>query len=214
MFTQRSLVVLTALLLVPFWSVRSDDGAREVIEKVRKKYDSIQDARLKFSQTVRFERTNLEQSSDGTLLLKKGNRYRLELGEQTIVTNGATVWSYSRGTNQVIIDKFKMDERLLTPEKVLSGAPEDFVPTFLGKEKIAGRDVVALKLVPRNDQSFMSSLKLWVEDSSWLIRKAEVTDANGKKTEYEIEDVLMNTGLDDSLFSYEIPAGADVVDLR
>ena len=212
---KRFLVVLTALsVVVPSGIVRSDDGAREVLEKVRQKYDSIQDARLKFSQTVRFERTNLEQSSDGTLLLKKGNRYRLELGEQTIVTNGATVWSYSRGTNQVIIDKFKLDERLLTPEKVLAGAPEDFVPTSLGKEKMAGKDVIALKLVPRNEQTFMSLLKLWVDDSSWLIRKAEVTDANGKKTEYEIEDVMMNTGLDDSLFSYEIPEGVDVVDLR
>jgi outer membrane lipoprotein carrier protein len=209
-------VVLLAVMLLSSQAglSQADEGARDVLEKVKRKYDTIQDARLKFSQRVTFERTNLEQSSKGTLFLKNGNRYRLELGEQTIVTNGAIVWSYSQATNQVIIDKFKMDERLLTPEKVLTGAPEDFIPSSLGKERIGDMDVIALKLVPRDDRSFLSLLKLWVDVSSWLIRRAEVVDANGKTTEYEIEDVKMNIGLDDDLFVYEIPPGADVVDLR
>ncbi len=209
-------VVLLAVMLPSSQAglSQADEGARDVLEKIKKKYDTIQDARLKFSQRVTFERTNLEQSSKGTLFLKNGNRYRLELGEQTIVTNGTIVWSYSQATNQVIIDKFKMDERLLTPEKVLTGAPEDFIPSSLGKERIGDMDVIALKLVPRDDRSFLSLLKLWVDGSSWLIRRAEVVDANGKTTEYEIEDVKMNIGLDDDLFTYEIPAGADVVDLR
>jgi outer membrane lipoprotein-sorting protein len=39
-------------------------------------------------------------------------------------------------------------------------------------------------------------------------------DANGKKTEYVVNDIKLNTGLQDSRFAYQIPQGVEVVDLR
>ena len=158
--------------------------------------------------------TNLEQSASGTLFLKKGNRYRLEVEGRTIVTDGSTVWSYSPLMNQVIIDQFNSDERMWSPEKILTGAPGDFLASVLGTDKIRGSDLLVLKLVPKNDESFISAVKLWIDGSTWLVKRAEVVDFNGKRTEYEITDVKINTGLEDRWFTYEIPRGVDVVDLR
>jgi len=174
----------------------------------------MSDADLTFFQIVKFEKANVEQSSSGRLFLKKGNRYRLELNEQMIVTNGTVVWSYSPLTGQVVIDQFAMDERTLSPEKILTGAPEDFVAANLGKEAIEGRDHIVLKLIPRDPDSFITSLKLWVDPSTWLIKKAEVHDVGGRGTTYEIEALKTNIGLADEWFTYEIPEGAEVVDLR
>jgi len=212
----NTFLLVLSLMLPTLWieSLQSGEDAQDVLEKVKKKYDDILDAELRFSQTVKFEMTNLEQSASGTLFLKKGNRYRLEVDDRTIVTDGATVWSYSPSMNQVIIDQFNSDERMLSPDKILTGAPGDFMASVLGTEKVGPSDLLVLKLVPKNDESFISVLKLWIDGSTWLVKKAEVVDFNGKMTEYEITELKINTGLDDRWFTYEIPRGVEVVDLR
>ena len=210
----KYLLSMATFFLVAASPLQDDDAAGEVLAQMRRTYDEMRDADLTFLQVVRFQRTNVEQSSSGRLLLKKGNRYRLELNEQTVVTNGTVVWSYSPSTGQVVIDEFAMDERTLSPEKILTGAPEDFVAAHLGKEVLAGRDYSVIKLIPRNPDSFIASLKLWVDTSTWLIKKAEVHDVGGRSTSYEIEVLKTNIGLDDEVFTYKIPEGAEVVDLR
>lgn len=206
---------IAVLSIVVSCSLRaSGETAQDVLDNVKKKYDSISDAQLKFSQRTRFELSKLEQNVTGILLLKKTNKYRVETDDQTIVTNGETVWSYTASNKQVLIDHFKMDENTISPEHVLTGAPAEFTSTLLGKEKIGKVDVAILKLVPQNDQSLVRMMKLWVDNATWLIKKAEITDVNGKQTEYVVTEVKINTGLPDSRFTYQVPEGTEVVDLR
>ncbi len=188
--------------------------AAEVLEHMNGKYESISDAQIRFIQRVKLPMTKIDQSSAGTLFVKKSNKYRVELTDQTIVTNGETVWSYSRPSHQVLIDHFKMNDQSLTPERILTGAPEDFDATLLGDERLDGRKVVGLKLTPKGKNSFISSMKLWVDNGDWMIRKVEVSDAAGKNTTYTVSDIKTDTGLKDSRFTYQIPEGAEVVDLR
>jgi outer membrane lipoprotein carrier protein len=211
---RKMMIMLLLLVNAPLTTLRADEPAEELLEKVRKKYDTIADAQLKFSQRVTFGVSKIEQKTNGTLFLKKQNMYRLELNDQTIVTNGKTVWSHSVSNNQVLIDNFKVDERSLTPERILTGAPADFSATVIGSEKSGKTDVVVLKLVPKEEGSIVKSLKLWVDESTWLIKNVEVVDVNGKETEYMVNELHVNVGLKDSRFNYVIPEGVEVVDLR
>jgi outer membrane lipoprotein-sorting protein len=129
------------------------------------------------------------------------------------VTDGTTVWSYSRGTNQVLIDHFSMDERMFTPERVLTAAPEDFTPVLLGKEKIGTSETLVLKLTP-TESGPIKTLKLWIGESDHLTRKVEMVDANGKETTYLVSDLRVNTGVPEGRFTFKAPEGAEVVDLR
>jgi chaperone LolA len=216
MALRKYMLITVAILLIANLRtlLMAEESARDVLEKVRKTYDAIRDVELRFSQKVTFERTNLQEFSSGTLFMKKGNRYRLEVGDQVIVTDGTTVWSYSPTTQQVIIDRFKMDERSLSPDRILTGASDEFIASLIGKERVGGIELLALKLVPRTDQSAYRNLKLWIDETKWMVKRAEVVDVNGKKTEYDIEQMKTNTGLDDRKFVYEVPAGVEVVDLR
>jgi outer membrane lipoprotein-sorting protein len=96
----RARVALVILLGASSIAARPED-AKEVLEKVRTAYASIKDAELHFSQRTKFSLSKLEQRGSGILYLKKDNKYRLETGDQTIVTDGNTVWRYSVSTNQV-----------------------------------------------------------------------------------------------------------------
>ncbi len=202
--------LMFAALGLLYASQKADD----VLEKVRKRYDAVTDAELRFSQKVLFPMTKVEQQSSGTLFIKKKNRYRVEMDDREIVTDGQTIWSYSPTNNQVVIDKFKQDEQSLSPEKILVGTPDNFTATVVGEEKLGSYQTTVLKLVPRDEQSFIKSLRLWVDQKEWMIRQVEVVDLSDKQTTYSVLQVRTNTGLPDSRFVYTVPKGADVVDLR
>ncbi len=205
-------VMLAALIF--FSSVLRAQNAQEMLENVKHKYDSIKDAEFKFSQQIRFAISKKEQTVTGTLAIKKGNKYRVETGKNTIVTDGATVWSYSTASNQVLIDKFKENERSLTPEKILSGAPKDYTPSLAGTEKLGKVQTQILKLVPKSEDSMVGTMRLWVDEATWMIKKAEIVDDNGKVTLYTVNEARINTGMPDSRFTFQVPNGVEVIDLR
>jgi outer membrane lipoprotein carrier protein len=158
--------------------------------------------------------TGAEQASDGKLVMKKGNRFRIEMEQQTIVTDGATVWSYTPSTNQVLIDRFRADARSMTPEKLLIDLPKNSTATEIGKEKSGGRELTILKLVPTASSAPYSWMKLWVDTDESTASKIQVSDRAGNLTTYTVTELRINRGVPESSFRFSIPAGADSVDLR
>jgi len=191
-----------------------DFSASDLLEKIQKKYEGIADARVQFFQSTRFSLSKATQTTEGTLFMKKGPKYRIETEQQTIVTDGTTVWSYSAISNQVLIDRYEETSRSFSPEKFLLRAPKDYSATLLREEKTSSGKRYVLKLVPKSDDSFLQTMKLWVEENSWLIRKAELLDQNETETTYEVRSIVINSGIGDGTFRFDVPAGADVVDMR
>jgi len=205
-------IVLALSLLAP--AAASADDAEDVLTRVRKKYDSVTDATLKFTQEVRFPLAGINQRVEGKLQLKKTNKYRVELEGQTIVTDGQTVWSYAVATGQVLIDRFKLTERMLSPERLLSTAPDEYTSRIVGNERIGSTETIVLALTPKSESSSVRSLKLWIDDSTSLMKQVMLVDINGRETQYTVRDIDINTGLEDGRFVFSIPEGVEVVDLR
>ncbi len=205
--------VLALLLAVPLIG-RAQESGQDVLDLVRKKYDSMTDAEVRFTQKVKFSLSTAEAASTGTLQIKKPNKYRLEMGDQTVVTDGTTVWSYSKPLNQVLVDKYKEDERSLTPEHLLLGTSGGYTPVLVGTDRIGKTETKILKLTPKDEQSMVSAIRLWVDDHDWTVKQVEVLDVNGKQTTYTVLQLKFNPGLADSRFVFQAPEGAEVVDLR
>jgi chaperone LolA len=185
-----------------------------VTENIQKRYEMIDDATAKFEQRVKYGYSNIEQTFQGTLLMKKPNRYRLESEHQTIVTDGVTVWSYSSANNQVIINKYTENSNSLSPEQFMLNLPANYYTSLLGSEKSTSGTIVLLKLVPKDDRSFVKSVKLFVEEHGWLVRKIIILDVNETETTYTVKDIQLNTDIKEKTFDFEKPEGAEIVDLR
>jgi outer membrane lipoprotein carrier protein len=206
-------VLAWALMLVSLQAF-GGDTSQEILEKVAGKYGAVTDAEIRFTQSIKFAVAGLQQHTSGTLFFKKPQKYRLEVEEQTIVTDGETVWSYSHGSKQVLIDKFKIDDQAMTPDRVLVHAPADYTSSLLGHEKLGKIETVLLKLVPRSDQSTVTAMKIWVSESDWLLRKVEMVDVSGKETTYIVNSIRTNLDLPDDRFNFKLPDGVEAVDLR
>jgi len=208
----RGAIVLLAIITISSVNALSID-ARRIIGNVQDRYESINDAVLTFTQTVRFKVARAEQTSKGTLYFKKPNKYRIETEDRTVVTDGVTSWSYNSKNRQLVVDNYKAETHSLSPEQLLLQYPKDFFSTLVGEEQLASHRCYVLTLTPKEDNSFATGMKIWVS-RDWLIRKVEINDINGATTIYGIESIATDQKLPDTRFAYQVPDNAEVIDLR
>jgi chaperone LolA len=206
--------IRTFALLVLISGFCFAQSGKEIIESLRKKYASIDDAVVKFEQTVKYGVSKFEQSFSGTFYFKKKNKYRIETDQQIVVTDGVTSWLYSKVNNQVIIDKYREDKDTSSPEKFLLSISDEYIPVILRTERNEGKKIYILKLTPRDENSSIESAKIWVVEGDLQITRVEITDISGTVTTYSVKSIKINSGVEDSIFKFSIPSGVKVVDLR
>ena len=193
---------------------QKEPTVQEITERMQRRQEMIDDATAEFTQHVKFGFSKIEQTFDGTLRMKKPNKYRIESEYQTLVTDGSTVWAYSPVNNQVLIDRYKENQNSISPEKFLLNIPSAYYATLLGRDRLGDLQTLTLKLVPKDDRSFVKSVKVWVEDGTWIVQKVSIVDVNETETTYTIKNIKLNTNIKETMFTFTAPSGTEVVDLR
>jgi len=211
-----SACALLACLALARVAADTEGDAGAILDAVQKRYDSVRDLRASFEQTS----------------------FSAALGKQTISKGAVTVerpgnmrWEYAPPDGRVIVlDKSSI--RIWDPEQkqlqIAALSAGTVSPTALGfllgqsvlrdtfdAALIAdpGRTDRGLLLRPKSDGGF-ESLELWVDPKTYQLRESVVLDLFGNRTRLLLSDVQENLGVKSSVFEFEAPEGAEVVDLR
>lgn len=202
------------LILFLSQSVLHSQNADDILKKAEKKYNVIKDAIIEFTQINVFGVSKIENKFDGKLWMKKNNKYKIVLENQTIVTNGKIVWSYYPLNNQVIIDDYKDEPESFSPDKIMVNVPLNYNAILIGTEKLFNKNTFVIKLTPRNERSLIKSMKVWLNKEEYLMEKVEIVDVSDNITTYISKSITINAGLKDEIFQFSIPQGVEVLDLR
>jgi outer membrane lipoprotein carrier protein len=213
MNNRRLLLFSLAAMSVAF-ARQSDLTVKDVTEKMQRRYEMIDDMTADFVKHVKLGFSNMEQNYSGRIQIKKPGKLRMEAENESIVTDGVTVWLYSPANNQVIVDNYKENQNSVSPESFMLNLPQNYYSTLMGIEKGRVGSIVTLKLVPKDDRAFVRSVKVILDDDTWIVRKIVILDVNDTETTYSIKDMKLNTNVSDERFVYVPPAGVEVVDLR
>lgn len=185
--------------------------ADEIAAKVQAKYSAQADISANFTQKTMLRFSKTEQLQNGTIKIKKGNKFCVETPQQMLISNGKTIWMYTPSTSQVIISTYKKNSTSFSVDQFLYGLPKDFsvsLDTLLGNEAI-------LKLFPKSAKNkSVTELTAWIDVTEWTIRKIEYVDFNKTRTSVELNEIRFNSGFTENDFVFTIPAGATVVDTR
>lgn len=202
------------LILFLSQSVLHSQNADDILKKAEKKYNVIKDAIIEFTQINVFGVSKIENKFDGKLWMKKNNKYKIVLENQTIVTNGEIVWSYYPLNNQVIIDDYKDEPESFSPDKIMVNVPLNYNAILIGTEKLFNKNTFVIKLTPRNERSLIKSMKVWLNKEEYFMEKVEIVDVSDNITTYISKSITINAGLKDEIFQFSIPQGVEVLDLR
>jgi len=176
--------------------------------------ETIKDASINYTQNIQFGVTKNEQTFSGRLIMKRGNKYRIQMEQQTIITDGKSVWSVNLMNKQVVIDKYHDDPKTFSPDKIMVNVPDNYNASILGKEKLKDRELLAIKLIPKNKKSNIRWMKVWVDEDDLLMKKIQVLEVSDNLSTYTIDELKINQGISDKEFLYEAPSGIEVIDLR
>lgn len=218
MIRNRSLFISMLVLLLAFMftspPTRAAD-ADEIIKNIQKKYKSAKTVRIQFKETALYKLTNTMTEVSGTLQMEGEAKFRLDSEDQVIVNDGKNVWRYNKLNNQVLIDYAKKTEQDVMLSNFLYEIKDHYFGQIIEEKKEGGVKKYAIKLTPRpNEQSFFTSVKIWVQDKTWEIEEVVYTDYNGNETTYIIEKIEFNPNFTTAVFSFTPPEGIQVVDLR
>jgi len=201
------MLLLTVLSFTCVTAVADDEIAVQRLTELLNQAETIT---ARFSQlTLDGSGTQLQETA-GQLALKRPGLFRWhtdEPMEQLLVSNGEKVWLYDPDLQQVTIQA--LDQRLThTPALLLSGDVSKIRENFEISHKEAG-NVVDFILKPKSKDTLFDSLRLSFRNK--VLNDMQLIDSIGQRTNILFLNVKMNEPQDDAQFTFEIPAGADVI---
>ena len=216
---RRNALVFSSLIIAAtssLWNLSSfaQEDAGKIIGKVRSTYDNLASLHAEFEKQYTWALAGETQTVTGKIYLKKGERYRIETEDQTVVTDGVTVWTYSSEKQQVFVDRMEKSSENPLPRDLLVKYTSDFKPKYLRGERLAEKDCHVIRLTPREDDSFATEVTVWVDKSTMLAIQVEQHDLNDNVTVYRLRKIELNPSLPDKLFTFDIPQNTEVIDLR
>ena len=201
-------LLMLAVLSFTLLTAQADEEA--ATQRLTELLNQAQTISARFSQlTLDASGTQLQETA-GQLVLKRPGLFRWHTDqpmEQLLVSNGKKVWLYDPDLEQVTVQT--LDQRLThTPALLLSGDVSQIRENFDIDYKEGG-NVVDFILKPKAKDSLFDSLRLSFRNR--VLNDMQLIDSIGQRTNILFLNVKMNEPVDDALFSFDIPQGADVI---
>ena len=178
-----------------------------VARDLQRRYGRVTSLQADFVQTTGGQRMN------GTLAVR-GGAFRLDLGEQLLVTDGRTMWSYTPDERQVVVQAYDEGRVGFSVGQLFTDYLRVFRATGATKATISGVQYDVLSLRPRTSGSSVRDATLYVRSSDAVPTRVRVHDRNGGTLQFDVSNVRLNRALAPSLFTFAAPSGTETVDLR
>lgn len=211
-----SLFLLTLLVSAQFAHAQtSDQNAVKLLKSVSQKYSAYKTMQMDVSLTIE----NLETKSKETKTGKvsgKGNMFKAEMGNQIIMSDGKTLWTYLKDVNEVQISDFEQGQGIMSPNDIFKIAEKDYLVYMGEKVTEGGKSLQIIELTPKNKSLSFSKIKMYIDTSDNTVKKGVVYDKNAIHYTYSISNFKSNVDMPDSNFKFDKTKypGVEVIDLR
>lgn len=199
-----------ALLITLSAAAQKDKRAQGILDAMSNRYKALK------SYEAAFTYTGGKESYKGNLIVKN-EKFRLLLGDQEVMSDGKTMSTYMKESNEVNMQDY--DESStgdLNPTQIYSLYKRGYNYKFVKEHKQNGRRVDVIELTPNTAKSAIATIQISVDKADKSIRSWAIVGKDGKRTTYTITKFVPNVDAPDPLFIFNKAKhpGVEVVDLR
>ena len=181
--------------------------------------DGVQSLSSHFEQVQRNERGENLQTTSGRMWLSRATSAAADANgkfrwsyekpyQQLMVCDGMKIWQYDPDLAQVTVRP--AGEALAgTPAQLLS-RKSTLTDEFIVEDAGEHRGTRGVRLKPKSADSDFKSIELWLHNGTPM--RMVFSDQLGGSTEVSFSDIKVNAKLDESLFRFTPPQGAEVVE--
>src|SRR5262249_18070307 len=150
-------------------------------------------------------------------LYAKGNKYRIILPGQEVYSDGKTVWTYDKSSNEVTVTKFDPTANTMTPQKLLTNFyDKDYLYKLNGEQKIGNRLVQEIEMTAVDKTKNFYKIYLYIDKAKNEVVSGKLLDKSGNRYLYTINNLNGHSTIDDKMFVFDKSKypGVEVVDLN
>jgi outer membrane lipoprotein-sorting protein len=220
----KQLGILLSLLIlgISFTEINaqeSDPKALEILEKVANKTRNLPGFYTEFVVSVKdLADPENNQSFDGKIWYKEG-KYKMEMLEQIIFSDGKTNWVYQGDIEEISITNYVKDEEsmLIDPFFLLENFGRDYVCRFISDKFENNRALISVDLFPNTlDKTTYSRIKLKLDKTKHELY--EFTLVGNEGVNYTVTLVSFNgkAQISDEKVSFDskLFPEAEIIDMR
>lgn len=201
----RRLAVLCLAAAVT--AAAQEDSARQQLERFAAGLESMH---AQFDQQVISSDGTVQDSSSGEVWLSRPQRFRWAYGgdfPELVVADGSRIWIYDEALEQVTV-RNQSGEAADSPLALLTD-PGRLDDQFRVREAGESEGLNLLELRSLDIESEFERILLGLRDDRLELMVME--DAFGLRTELRFRNIRRNPSLDESLFTFRPPPGADLI---
>ena len=197
---------------------QQDTKAKEILEKVTKTTQSHSSIEAKFSFEMNNIAENIQEKSNGTIILKN-KKYKLNIPQMglQVTCDGKSIWTYMMNANEVSISNLDDEtEDLMDPSKIFTIYERGFNYKFTGESVDGGIPVYNIDLTPQKAEADIQSIRIMIDKQKMMIRNASMTGKDGNKYNVSVNQFITDGVYTDSDFVFDPKKykGIEVVDMR
>lgn len=197
----------------------SQERAAEELLRVQEGYAEIKTVHASFTQESYAAALEMTETSSGEVYFESPGKMRWHYRqpeEQIFVVQGESLMLYQKIENQVVIDDFAAVMISDLPVAFMMGLG-DLRRDFKVASGCSTKEGVVLNLVPLGDShkdQQLSGFSLLLGVDQPFPKGVKVVDVGGNQTVIKLDDMVVNSKLEQSLFQIDFPRGVDIVDRR
>jgi outer membrane lipoprotein carrier protein len=220
-FTFYSIFLIGVLILVPISAAQDSSAATEspnltveqILDRVESKFTNTKFS-ADFMQQSIIKAMDITDMASGKVFVKYPGMMRWEYknpDRQIIITDAKELWIYRPEHNQVMTGS--------APTFFRDGKGASFLSNIrlirqkfdISLEQGESELFYHLKLIPREKTLDISEIRLMVSKQTYNVLRILTLNFYGDETRIDLINFSFDQDLDDSLFSFRIPEGVDVL---
>ena len=207
------LLVLSLVLSISVFG-QNNKEAEKLVRDVISKISSYDNFKANLSYTMVNTEMDINEKKTGDIIVS-GEKYRVEMEGQIIMSDGVTMWTYLVESMEVMVSNVADNEDGISPTSILTRYDENYKSSFDNDNKYKNSDIKKIDLKTNADKG-VQELSLMVNASNLGLESFSVYDMNGSVFTYHIINLTPNIELDAETFSFVEANHPDVevIDMR
>lgn len=194
-----------------------DTKAKEILSSLSAKAKTYKSITAEFSFILEDAKSNTNKTQAGSAKIV-GKKFNLNLGDNNILSDGTTQWTYNKKDNEVYIDNAgEGGEGAIDPSKLFTIWETGFKQFYESQVTEGGVVLDVIKLTPANpaDKSY-HTIKLYVDKAKNMVNKVKVLGKDGTNYTYAIKSFSTDKVYADTDFKFNKAkyAGVEEIDNR
>ncbi|MCC9136236.1 outer membrane lipoprotein carrier protein LolA [Pontibacter silvestris] len=208
-------VLLLVMLFVNLANAQQDPKASQILNAMSQKYKAMKTFKATFAQTVENSSSSVKESLEGNVLVS-GDKYRLQVSGQEVISNGKLLWTYLKDANEVTITESDAEAEAMAPSKIFDMYKKGYKYAYAGSETMNGAKYDVIELSPEDRKSPIFKVRLYINQKDKSLKSWQMFRDNGSRYTYTIKNFQANPTLTADTFTFNKAnyKGVEVVDLR